>query len=185
MILLVRDKFERVWWNLKKRYDSNIGVLVSLLYNWKIGRSSIDYRIDESEFWNGIWKWFDWQIGNFNKDNNLLMFEFGYTYCRKRVLLDFFYDIKINVVTLYCNLCSDIVNMWRFVWNSSVMNIDQIQKVKYKSSRSKSVTRVFFNFQLKRICFSSIQSKNALKKYIFIYIFFFLLLFKPIKKSVK
>lgn len=32
-------------------------------------------------------------------------------YCRKRILLDFFYDIKINVVTLYCNLCSDIVNM--------------------------------------------------------------------------
>lgn len=91
MILLVRDKFERVWWNLKKRYDSNIGnvswtdnliefdtyLRMSIVYNWKIGRSSVDYRIDESEFWNGIWKWFDWQIG-FNKDNNLLMFEFGY-----------------------------------------------------------------------------------------------------------
>lgn len=36
------------------------------------------------------------------------MFEFVLS---KADFIRFFYDIKINVVTLYCNLCSDIVNM--------------------------------------------------------------------------
>lgn len=118
MILLVRDfgvdKFDRVWWNLK--IDLNIGILVeeiiffnslieilvrvwiSLILNLtflyvcckieKLIDLLVDYQIDESELFNRIWKWFDWQIG-FNKDNNLL-FEFGLDVLSKADFIRFF-----------------------------------------------------------------------------------------------
>lgn len=136
-------------------------VCVAKLKNWLIFWSSLI----------GIWKWFDWQIG-FNKDNNLLMFKFGLDVLSKADFTRFFYDIKINAVTLYCNLCSDIVNIWRFVWKflSNEYRSNSKGKIQKQSFKARNAFFFFFNFQLKKICFSyiyRIQSKNEN-----IYIFF-------------